>query len=102
MSPVRKASCLLVAYVSAVILAYLVPEQIDRRDYTQAVVAYTRNPTQENEAALRAQRRVNERMHLRDSTVLGLILVAVGYGAWSGRRLVMRLTHRTGSGDKTQ
>ncbi len=57
---VRKASFLIMTYVCAFILTYLIPEQIDRRDYTRAVVAYTENSTQENEAALRAQRRVNE------------------------------------------
>jgi hypothetical protein len=95
-------SYLLVAYVCAVILAYLVPEQIDWREYARAVVAYTQNPTQENEVALRAERRVNDRIHLRDSAVLGLVLVAVGYGIWSGRRLVTRLAHRTRSGHLRQ
>ena len=89
-------------YVCAVVLAYSIPEQIDRPDYTRAVVAYTRNRTQENEATLRAQRRVNERTHLKDSAVLGLILVALGYGIWSGRRLMTRLTHRTGPSDLHQ
>ncbi len=98
MSPVRRVSYLLVAYICAVILAYLVPEQNDRRDYARAVVAYTQNPTKETEVALRTQQRLNDRIHLRDSAVLGFVLVAVGYGIWSGRTLVTRLTHPTGSG----
>jgi len=99
MSMVRKTCYLLVMYVCAVILAYLIPEQIDRGDYARAVVAYTQNPTPENEAALGTERRVNDRIHLRDSAVFGLMLVAVGYGIWSGRGLVTRLMHRTGSDD---
>jgi ferric-dicitrate binding protein FerR (iron transport regulator) len=102
MSVVRKASYLFMAYVCAVILAYLIPEQIDRRDYARAVVAYTQNPTQGNEAALQAERRVNDRIHLRDSAAFGLVLVTLGYGIWSGRRLMTRLKHRTGPGDLRQ
>ena len=89
-------------YVCAFILTYLIPEQIDRRDYTRAVVAYTENSTQENEAALRAQRRVNERIHLRDTAVLSAVLVAVGFGIWSGRRFMTRLAHRSNPHDPGQ
>jgi hypothetical protein len=102
MTVARKVSFLLMTYVCAFILAYLMPEQIDRQEYARAVVAYTQNPTQENEAALKTERRINDRIHLRDSAVLGLAMVAVGYGIWSARRLVTRLAHRTGPGDLRQ
>src|ERR1700674_2036661 len=72
MTVVRKVCYLLLGYVCAFILAYLIPEQIDRRDDARAVVSYARDPTQENEAALRAERRENERVPLRDSAALGL------------------------------
>src|SRR6266571_2000861 len=102
MNLVRNMRYLLMAYGCAFVLAYLIPEQIDRQDYTRAVVAYARNPTQENELGLRAERGVNERIHLRHSAVLGFVLVAIGYGIWSGRRLMTRLTHRTGPSDLQQ
>src|SRR6266404_7224530 len=95
MTVVRKAGYFLLAYFCAFILANLIPEQIDRREYAIAVDAYTRDPTPENEVALRAQRRENERLHLRDTAILGLVLVVVGYGIWGGSRLVIRLVHRT-------
>ncbi len=99
MNLVRNMRYLLMAYGCAFVLAYLIPE---RQDYTRAVVAYARNPTQENEAGLRADRGVNERIHLRHSAVLGFVLVGTGYGIWSGRRLMTRLTHRTGPSDLQQ
>lgn len=102
MSVPRRAGYLLTANACAFVLAYLIPEQIDRQDYTRAVVAYARNPTAENEATPRAQRRVNDRIHLIGSSVLGLILVAVGYGIWSRQRLITRLKHRTDSRDLRQ
>jgi hypothetical protein len=95
MTVVRKAGYLLLAYFCAFILANLIPEQIDRREYAIAIDAYTRDPTPENEVALRAQRRENERLRLRDSAILSLVLVVVGYGIWGGSRLVIRLVHRT-------
>ena len=73
MNLVRNMRYLLMAYGCAFVLAYLIPEQIDRQDYTRAVVAYARNPTQENELGLRAERGVNERIHLRHSAVLGFV-----------------------------
>ncbi len=92
MGAARKVSYLLATCLCAFILAYLFPEQIDRRDYTGAVAAYTENPTQENEAALRNQRQVNERIHLRDSAILGLGLAGLGCGIWRGHRFVIRLS----------
>jgi hypothetical protein len=102
MTVARKVSFLLMTYVCAFILAYLMPEQIDRQDYARAVVAYTQNPTQENEAALRNQRQVNERIHLMNSAALSAVPVAVGFGIWSGRRLMTRLTHQAGPRDLRQ
>ena len=91
----RKVCYFVLAYVCAFVLAFLIPEQIDRQEYARAVVAYTRSPTQENKAVLVAQRRENDRLHLRDSAVLGVVLVVVGYGIWGGRRFIKR-AHRPG------
>ena len=99
MNLVRDMRYLLMAYGCPFVLAYLIPEQIDRREYAQAVVAYAQNPTQENEAGLRSERGANEHIHLRHSAVLGFVLVGIGYGIWSGRRLMTRLTHRTRPGN---
>ena len=95
MAVVRKACYFLLAYSCAFILANLIPEQIDRREYAIAVDAYTRGPTPENEVALRAQRRENELAHLRDTAMMGLVLVVLGYGILGGRRLMTRRPQRT-------
>jgi hypothetical protein len=97
MTAARKASYILLSCVFAFILAYLIPERIDRREFTQAVITYSRNPTPENAAALEAQRRANDRIHLEDSAAIGLVLILVAYGIWGLRKLAMRLASRTGS-----
>lgn len=91
----RRAGYLLPAYVCAFILAYLIPEEIDRPDFARAVGAYVRNPTQGSQVALEAQRRENDRIHLRDSAAAGLVLLGVGYGIWGGRRLMKRHASRS-------
>jgi hypothetical protein len=95
MTVVRKAGYFLLAYFCAFILANLIPEQVDRREYAIAVDAYTRDPTAENEVALRVQRRENVLAHLRDNAMIGFVLVVLGYGIWGGSRLVKPLVHQT-------
>ena len=102
MTVARKVFLVLMTYVCALILTYLFPEQIDRRDYARAVAAYTENPTQEKEAALRSQRQMNERIHVMDSAALSAVLVATGFGIWGGRRFMRRLAHRTSPHDAGQ
>lgn len=98
----RRAGYLLLAYVCAFILAYLIPEEIDRQDYARAVDAYVRDPTQANQVALEAQRRENDRVHVRDSAVIGLLLVVVGSGIWGGIRLMKDRARRTDSQDSSR
>jgi len=76
----KKMSYFLVSYACAFLLAYIVPEHIDRRDFARVVDVYSHSQTPENMAALEAQRHENERVHLRDSSVVAVVLVAVGYG----------------------
>ena len=99
MTAARKASYILLGCVFAFILAYLIPGQIDRREFTQAVITYSENPTPQNAAALEAQRRENERIHLKDSVIIGLVLIVLAYGVWHVRKLTARLIHRRGSRD---
>ena len=87
----RKVSYILVSYACAFFLAYIIPEHIDRRDFARAVDVYSRTPTPENEAAVEAQRRENEKTHLRDSSVVAVVLVAVGYGVRSSYILIRNL-----------
>ena len=89
MTMARKASYLLLSCVFAFILAYFIPEHIDRQEFAQAVTTYSRNPTPENAAALEAQRRENERIHLRDSAIIGFALVLGTWGVLAVRRLII-------------
>src|SRR5260370_7702644 len=83
MSVARKLSYILIPYVFAFVLAYLIPSFIHRREFDQAFTAYYKNPTSENESALRAQQRKNEFIHRGDSPLAAPLLVALGYTLYS-------------------
>jgi len=83
--------------VCAFAVAYLVPEHIDRQQFSRTVMEYSRNPTPENAVALEAQRRENERIHLKDSAVIASGLLLIVYGIWGARVLRTRLIGRMNS-----
>jgi len=90
MSVARKLSYILIPYVFAFVLAYLIPSFIHRREFDQVFTAYYKNPTSENESALRAQQRKNEFIHLGDSALGAIVLVVIGYSVYG----LVRLTNR--------
>jgi len=52
--------------------------------------AWYKNPTAENEAALKREQHVNSVIRLQDSAIGAAILVAAGYGAWAIFRIAKR------------
>jgi hypothetical protein len=85
----------LAIYAAAFLLAYLVPENIHRRDFDGAFSAWFHDRTPQNEAALRAEQRKNEKIKLADGGIIALALATVGSGLHSAfrfahKRMVLR------------
>jgi F0F1-type ATP synthase membrane subunit c/vacuolar-type H+-ATPase subunit K len=59
---------------------------IHRQAFDKAVVAYARNPTPENEAALQRERHINHQILLHDSTTGAAIAVGLGCAVWAVAR----------------
>lgn len=93
MSVARKLWYFLIPY--AFVLAYLIPSFIHRREFDQAFMAYYKNPTLENELALRAQQRKNEFIHLGNSALGAIVLVTLGYTVYGVVRLARSSLKRT-------
>jgi hypothetical protein len=55
---------------------------VNRRDFDRAFSAWLKDRTPQNEAALRVEQRKNEIIHLLDSAVIALVLVAIGSGIY--------------------
>jgi hypothetical protein len=72
----------LAIYAIAFVLVSLIPEYIHRRDFDRAFSAWLKDRTSQNEAALRVEQRKNEIIHLLDSAVIALVLVALGSGIY--------------------
>src|SRR6266480_3182881 len=72
----------LAMYAVAFVLVYLIPEHIHRRDFDRAFITWLHDRTPQNEAALRVEQRKNEIIHLSDSAVIALVLVALGSGIY--------------------
>ena len=79
----------LAKHVAIAVLAYLLAfgliystEHIHRQAFDKAFFAWYKNPTVENEAALKREQRTNEMIRLQDAAIGAAILIAVGYGAW--------------------
>ena len=72
----------LAIYAIAFVLVSLIPEYIHRRDFDRAFSAWLKDRTPKNEAALRVEQRKNEIIHLLDSAVIALVLVALGSGIY--------------------
>ena len=87
MSAVKKVSYFVVPYVFAFVLIYVTPSFHHRRDFDRAFMAYYKEPTPENAAALRAQQHINENIDLEFAAVGALILVILGYGIYGVVRL---------------
>jgi hypothetical protein len=80
MSGARKVSYFLVAYVISFVLILMTPSFRHRRDFDLAFFAYYKDPSPENESALRYQQRMNEYFDLKFAAVGVFIVVAFGYG----------------------
>jgi hypothetical protein len=72
----------LAIYPIAFVLGYLIPMSIHRRDFDRAFIAWSKDPTSQNEEGLRVQRRKNEIIHLVDSAVIAFVLVSGGFGIY--------------------
>ena len=83
----------LAAYALALILVFLIPEHIHRHDFDRAFFVWMKNRTPQNEAALRAEQHKNEMIHLRDSTLIALVVVLIACGT----DRVVRSVRRAGS-----
>ena len=84
------ASGYLAAYGLALILVFLIPEHIHRHDFHRAFFIWMKNRTPQNDAALRAEQHKNEMIHLRDSTLIALVVVLIACGTDKVARSVIR------------
>ena len=84
----------LAAYALVFIVVLLLPEHIHRRDFDRAFFVWMKNQTPENEAALRAEQRKNELIHLLDAAVIALVLVVITAGSYKVVRSVNRAQQR--------
>ncbi len=60
---------------------------IHRRAFDSAFFAWHKNPTAENEAALKREQHVNYVIRLHDSATGAAIVVGAGYGIWALLRI---------------
>jgi len=89
----------LAAYILVLTIVFLVPEHIHRRDFDRAFSAWYKNRSPETEAALRAEQRKNEIIHMKDSVTIAFVLVVVGYGVYASLRWAVRMRKRAISSD---
>jgi fatty acid-binding protein DegV len=87
----------LARYIGVGVLAYSLAfgfiystEHLHRQAFDRAFFAWYKNPTAENEAALKREQHVNSVIRLQDSAIGAAILVAAGYGAWAIFRIAKR------------
>jgi hypothetical protein len=80
----RLISRAVVSALLAILLSFVVPVFVNRRDFTRAVSEYARNPTAENEAIMERERAENRRIalitHLEAAGVL-FVLINLGWSA---------------------
>lgn len=86
----KKPVVLLVAYLFCFTLVLLTPEHIHRQDFDRAFSAWQKNPSTQNEEALRFQQHQNEIIHLADSGIAAFALLVGGYGIYLVVRLALR------------
>jgi len=79
-----------VRYVGVIALAYALAYWLDyggmfirRLDFDKAVVAYSRNPTPENQAALERERQINNHIRMHDAAIFAAIEVGFACGLWA-------------------
>jgi len=63
---------------------------LHRQSFDRAFSAWYKNPTAENEAALKREQHVNYMIRLHDSATGAAIVVAAGYGIWAMLRIAKR------------
>jgi hypothetical protein len=68
--------------VLAAALSFVTPVLVDRHDYAQAVVNYSKNASPENDAILRAERAKNQRIALEDHILSAGALFALMNMGW--------------------
>jgi hypothetical protein len=88
----------LALYAMALTLVFLIPEHIHRRDFDRALFIWMKNPTSQNEAALRAEQHENKIIHLQDSAVIALVVVVIAGGTYK----IVRFVKRASSGTKAR
>ncbi len=77
---------LAVAYALAFALVFSIPEFIHRRAFDRAFSAWYKDPSLQNTLALRLEKERNELIHVQDSAVGALVLLAVGCAVYVGSR----------------
>lgn len=83
MLPANRRTYYLVAlYVLSFVLICLMPSTIHRRDFVRADLAYYKDPTPENAAALRAQERINNYFYFSFAAIGAIIPLSLGCGIY--------------------
>jgi hypothetical protein len=67
-----------VSYLAIDLLSF-----VHRRDFDNAFSGWYRNPTAENEAALRKEEEINKAIRINGDALGAAILVSVGYGIYA-------------------
>jgi hypothetical protein len=83
--PGQKRRC-----IGAIVLAYALAFWLDyggtfihRVDFDKAVVAYAKNPTEETQAVMERERRINLRIRTRGAAIVAVMEVGLVCGIWA-------------------
>ena len=85
----------LLAYVVVLLLLLLVPTSIHRREFDAAFLAWYRNPTVQNEAALNREKQQNRIERRSTAAVLAFVIVFAGGGGYWAIRCRAKSSPRT-------
>jgi hypothetical protein len=84
----RSSTQLALTAVLAMALSFGVPVFLDRRDYAEAVLNYTRNPSPDTEARFRIEAAKNKRLTtISRLAVAGVLFVLMNTGWWLAKRM---------------
>jgi hypothetical protein len=91
-----------VRYTGVILLAYALLYCLDygsvfihRQDFDRAFVAWVKNPTPENRAALDGEQHINHLIRMHDGAIIAAIEVGLASGFWA--ILIIYYKHKRGS-----
>jgi hypothetical protein len=82
MFAVKRTYYFIALYVFSFVFICLTPSIVHRRQFARADLAYYKDPTPENAAALRVQQRINDYIRLGFASVGSLIPLSLGCGVY--------------------